>query len=393
LNKEILKSGVQHFIKNNWNTDTLSVLFKKPLFDGVPQKALVAQLEAKKKCQHKLPTWFSTEGIYYPLKLNIEQTSSEKAAQYKAGLLDGKSLLDCTGGYGVDSHFFAQKIDRVVHCEINPELSEIAAYNAKVLGQKNVVYKAMDGLEFLKDSKTELDWVYTDPSRRFDAKGKVFQLSDCLPNIPEQLPEIFAHTKGVLLKASPLLDISLGIAELQWVSQVHIVAVQNEVKEVLFVMEKGSTAPIKIHAVNLGKAETSHFSFFREDEKETYVTYGLPQQYLYEPNAAILKSGGFKAVGKAFRLQKLQEHSHLYTSDEQVAFPGRGFRILEVIPYSKKSMKALQGTKANITLRNFPGSVAQVRKQYRLLDGGDSYLFFTTAMDRERIVLVCEKIS
>ena len=392
MNKEILKTGVQEFIKNNWNTDTLSVLLKKPLFEGISQKELVEQLEAKKKCQDKLPSWFAAEGIYYPNKLSIEQTSSEKAAQYKAGLIRGKTLLDCTGGLGVDSHFFAQHFDAVTHCEINEKLSEIAAYNARILGQENTDFKAVDGLQFLQGSEVDFDWVYVDPSRRNDVKGKVFRLSDCLPNVPEQLDAIFKKTRSVLLKASPLLDISLGISELRWVKQVYVVAVQNEVKEVLFLMEKGSTAPIEIHAVNLGKKSTNHFSFRQEAEKEARVTYGHPLAYLYEPNAAILKAGGFRSIGAAFGVHKLQEHSHLYTSDAPMAFPGRAFHILEVLPYTKKNMKALQGTQANITVRNFPISVAELRKKHGLKDGGDHYLFFTTAMDQQKIVIVCRKV-
>ena len=392
MNKAILKTGAQEFIKNNWNTDTLSVLLKKPLFEGISQKELVEQLEAKKKCKDKLPTWFATEGIYYPRKLSIEQTSSEKAAQYKAVLIHGKTLLDSTGGLGVDSHFFAKKFETVTHCEINEKLSGIAAYNARILGQQNTNFIATDGLRFLQDSRTEFDWVYVDPSRRNDRKGKVFRLSDCLPNVPEQLDAIFKKAKSVLLKASPLLDISLGISELQWVKQVHVVAVQNEVKEVLFLMEKGSTTPIEFHSVNLGKEETSHFSFRREAEKEATVTYGPPLGYLYEPNAAILKAGGFRSVAAAFGMHKLHEHSHLYTSDEEIDFPGRTFRILEVLPYSKKNMRALIGSQANITVRNFPLSVAELRKKHQVKEGGDRYLFFTTDFEGRRILLVCEKI-
>ena len=393
MNKAILKTGVQEFIKNNWNTDTLSVLLKKPLFEGISQKELVEQLEAKKKCKDKLPTWFSTEGIYYPKKLSIEQTSSEKSAQYKAGLIRGKTLLDSTGGLGVDSYFFAQEFEAVTHCEINADLSKIAAYNATVLGQRNTNFQAVDGLQFLRDAETDFDWVYVDPSRRNDAKGKVFQLSDCLPNVPEQLDAIFKNTKSVLLKASPLLDISLGISELQWVKQVHVVAVQNEVKEVLFLMEKGSTTPIEIHAVNLGKKENTHFSFLREEEKEATVTFGAPLNFLYEPNAAILKAGGFRSVVAAFGVHKLQEHSHLYTSDVQMAFPGRAFHILEVLPYAKKPMKAFKGAKANITIRNFPLSVAELRKKHGLKEGGERYLFFTTTMDQQKIVIHCRKVA
>ena len=160
MNKLILNTGVQDFIIENLSHDIMTVLLAKPIFEGITQKELAEQIEAKKKCKNKLPTWFNTPNIYYPNKLNIEQTSSERTAQYKAQIVDGKSLIDLTGGLGVDSYFFSKKMESVLHCEINPELSEIACHDFKILGQKNIECLAEDGITFLKESKQVFDWIY-----------------------------------------------------------------------------------------------------------------------------------------------------------------------------------------------------------------------------------------
>ncbi|WP_313790871.1 MULTISPECIES: THUMP-like domain-containing protein [Flavobacteriaceae] len=371
----------------------MSVLLAKPIFEGILQKELAEQIEAKKKCKNKLPTWFRTANIYYPNKLNIEQTSSETTATYKARLTDGKSLLDVTGGFGVDSYFFSKRITTIFHCEINKDLSEIAHHNFKVLGQKNIECLAEDGIEFLKNSSYNFDWIYVDPSRRNDAKGKVFLLEDCLPNLPEHLPLLFQKTQNILVKTSPLLDIKLGVEELNFVKEVHVVAVQNEVKELLFVLEKEYHGSIKIRTINATPVQEETFDFKLEQEQDSQADFGKPSSYLYEPNAAILKSGGFKSVGKSYNLAKLHPHSHLYSSDKIIDFPGRRFKIIKALPYSKKSVKSMDVAKANITTRNFPISVAEIRKKHKIKDGGNRYLFFTKSIDDSLLVLNCEKIQ
>ncbi|MDT0608454.1 class I SAM-dependent methyltransferase [Croceitalea rosinachiae] len=392
MNKAILKTGFQEFIKNNWNTDIVSVLLKKPFFDDVTQKELSEQLEAKKKCKDKLPTWFATPQIYYPKKLHIEQTSSEQTAKYKASIIKGKSLLDITGGLGVDSYFFSKEFDRIIHCEINQNLSEIAAYNFDILNVKNIKCIVENGLDFLSTSEKKFDWVFIDPSRRNDAKGKVFLLQDCLPNVPANLKTIFEKTENVMIKTAPLLDISQGISDLKSVKEVHVVAFKNEVKELLWILKKDFEDTIQIKTTNLQINSEEAFDFTLSGEKKLISEIGLPEKYLYEPNAAILKSGGFKSIGEAFGLKKLHEHSHLYTSNQPIDFPGRRFKVENVFPYTKKEFRKLKGTKANITTRNFPESVATIRKKLKISDGGDSYLFFTTDLNDQLIFVFCQKI-
>ncbi|WP_313790704.1 class I SAM-dependent methyltransferase [Flagellimonas sediminis] len=369
----------------------MSVLLKSQQFEGVSQRELAEQLESRKKCRGKLPAWFQTKGIYYPNKLNIEQTSSQATAEYKSRLVSGKNLLDLTGGFGVDSYFFSKKIEQITHCEINTDLSEIARRNFNVLGRNNIDCFPEDGLTFLQKTEATFDWIYVDPSRRNDAIGKVFLLKDCLPDLTEHLDDILQKTQNVLIKTSPLLDIKQGISELQFVKEVHILAIHNEVKELLFVIEKGYVGAIDIKTVNLYQGQEDHFNFNLTEEENAPLELGEPSTYLYEPNAAILKSGAFKAIGSSYQLKKLHPHSHLYTSSELVEFPGRRFAIQTVLPYSKNTLKSLRLTKANITTRNFPLSVADLRKKHKIADGGDHYLFFTKNMEGELIVLVCEK--
>lgn len=392
MNKTILNTGVQNFIQKNWNTDIVSVLLKKPIFDGISQKELVEQLEAKKKCVKKLPTWFETSNIYYPKKLNIEQTSSEKTAAYKSQIVTGETLLDLTGGFGVDSYFFSKKIDKVFYTEIDARLAQIASYNFKILDAKNVEVIAKDGISFLESVEKRFDWIYIDPSRRNDLKEKIFRLADCAPNVIEHIDTLFHKSDNIILKTSPLLDISRGIEELQNVSEIHVVAVNNEVKELLWVLKKTNRESPLIKTINL-KGTHESFDFVLSTEKETDSTFAEPRQYLYEPNAAILKSGAFKQIGNRFFLKKLHEHSHLYTSDELIEFPGRRFKVENVLRYNKKARGSLNIKKANITIRNFPKSVADIRKKHKIKEGGGIYLFFTKNFLDQLIVIVCSGVS
>ncbi|ADV50371.1 hypothetical protein Celal_3097 [Cellulophaga algicola DSM 14237] len=392
MNKNILNTGVQEFISKNWNTDIMSVLLKKQQFTAVTQKELVEQLEAKKKCKEKLFTWFNTPKTYYPNKLNIEQTSSENTAQYKANLVNGNTLLDLTGGFGVDSFFFSQKIKEVYHCELDKNLSEIARYNFDILGKKNISCIPENGLDFLTKTNLDLDWIFIDPSRRNDAKEKVFFLSDCLPNVPENLALLFSKSNHLLIKTSPLLDFTIGINELKFVKEIQVVALQNDVKELLWILEKNYDKEITVKTINLLKNTTETFDFILNKERAMVSSLSEPLSYLYEPNSAILKSGAFKSVGNHFKLYKLQEHSHLYTSNELVDFPGRVFKVAAVIPFNKKEIQKLKITKANITTRNFPEPVASIRKKFKIKDGGDMYLFFTTDSTDKLVLLKCFKV-
>ncbi|GAA3620833.1 THUMP-like domain-containing protein [Flavivirga jejuensis] len=392
MNTSILNTEIQEFIDLHLNSDVTSLLLKGLSFSLVEAKDVIEQIEAKKRCEKKLPTWFDCKHIYYPNKLNIEQTSSEITANYKASLIIGASIIDLTGGFGIDCYYFSKVFKTVVHCEINKNLSDIVVHNYKQLGITNIESQHMDGIEYLEASTKQFDWVYVDPSRRHDRKGKVFFLNDCLPNIPEHIDLLFNHSKNIMIKTSPLLDLSVGISELKYVKTIHIIAVNNEVKELLWVLENDFEGDITIETVNIKKEVEEHFNFSIEDEKNLESEYKQPLTYLYEPNSAILKAGAFHSMSHQLNLYKLHKHSHLYTNDSLIDFPGRSFKIENVVLYNKKELKKLGISKANITTRNFPETVVQIRKKFNIKEGGHLYLFFTTDSDNNKMVLITSKV-
>jgi hypothetical protein len=273
-------------------------------------------------------------------------------------------------------------------------LSEIAAHNFTVLDVGNIACKNGDSSQILADSDERFDWIYVDPSRRNDAKGKVFLLADCLPNVPESLDFYFSKSDNILVKTAPLLDISAALKELRNVAEIHIVALENEVKELLFLLRKDFKSEIQVKCVNLLKDKKQEFSFF-ESESSVESHFGPPGKYLYEPNPSIYKSGAFDLVGRRFNLDKLDRHSHLYTSNEIVSdFPGRIFEVEKTIAYEKSEMKQnLQGKKANVSVRNFPETVEKLRAKWKIADGGPLYVFFTTVNAKDKIVLLCAKFE
>jgi predicted O-methyltransferase YrrM len=391
LNPEILNTNVQDFINSNLKSELTKLILKGSPFKTVTIQEIAEQIDSKNKCEKKLPTWFITQNIYYPNKLNIEQTSSEITAKYKASLVSGSSLIDITGGFGVDAFYFSKKIKNITHCELNENLSAIVVHNLKQFKIENITTYIGDGIEYIKNINKPIDWIYTDPSRRNDAKGKVFLLEDCLPNIPKNLAALFEKTNNILIKVSPILDITSAINELKFVKEIHVIAIENEVKELLFILEKNHQKSIQIKTINFNKNNTQHFDFLFDDNLNT--TYSEPKKYIYEPNAAILKAGAFFQISKYFNVDKLHQHSHLYTSDSLIDFPGRRFEIKHCIGYDKKLLKKLIPLKkANITTRNFPESVDQIRKKTGFKDGGNWYLFFTTNLNNNYTILACHKI-
>jgi hypothetical protein len=393
LDLSILYPKVQEFIQNQLGVSITKLALQKNPFPEIDWLTILNQIEAKTKSREKLPTWFTTKAIIYPSKLSVEQTSSERTAEYKSSLIAGNSLIDLTGGFGVDDYYFAKKINKITHCEINTDLSEIVKHNFKQLGVTNINCIAGDSLTTLQSTTEKWDWMYIDPSRRNDAKGKVFMLKDCLPNVPENLDFYFERSDTILIKTAPLLDIAAGLSELQNVKTIHIIALENEVKELLWELHKNYLGAIGIKTVNLTKDATNSFDFILNQES-TEANYSLPKRYLFEPNSAIMKSGGFNAISVQYRLDKLHKHSHLYTSNELIDFPGRVFEIQHAIHYSKKEIKIhLENSKQNITTRNFPETVELIRKKWKIKDGGNSYCFFTTDMKNDKIVLICTKIN
>lgn len=392
MDKKLLSAEIQEYITSNINADVSKLALQKNKFAITDWTTILGQITAKQKAKIKLPTWFYTHNIYYPSKISIEQTSSEKTAEYKSQFVSGKSLIDLTGGFGVDDFYFSKKVNQVTHCEINHELSEIVKHNFEQLVVSNVECQTGDSSEILVTLNQKFNWIYIDPSRRNDVKGKVFMLQDCLPNVPELLDFYFEFSDNIMVKTAPILDISAGLSELRNVKTIHIVALENEVKELLWILEKNYTKSIQIVTCNLTKDSTQEFTF--ELGNTPVSNYSLPKKYLYEPNAAIMKSGGFDEVTSKYEIEKLNKHSHLYTSDILINFPGRVFEIVNSFEYNKPNMKSfLENKKANITTRNFPETVENIRKKWKIKEGGITYCFFTTDINNNKIVLLCDKLK
>lgn len=392
MNKELLQASIQKFIDDSLTVNFSKLALQKNPFPNVVWSDVLTQVNSKVKAKEKLPTWYATSKIVYPSKLSIEQTSSETTAAYKANLATGDTLIDLTGGFGIDAFYFSKKIKKVIHCELKSELSEIVEHNNSIFNIQNIDCKTGDSSEILENIDQKFDWIYIDPSRRNDTKGKVFLLQDCLPNVPKNLDFYFQYANNIMIKTAPILDISAGIRELKNVKEIHIVAVNNEVKELLWILEKNYTNTIAIQTVNITPHATEKFDFTFPIEEEI-VHYDEPLLYLFEPNSAILKAGAFDIIPKKYGISKLQKHSHLYTSKELIDFPGRIFEIQKRIEYSKKEMKIhLENSKANITTRNFPETVETIRKKWKIKDGGSLYTFFTTDKNQNKIVLLCKKI-
>jgi hypothetical protein len=388
----LLAVPVQKFIRENSDTTISKLALQKNPFPEIPWVEILTQIAAKSKAKEKLPTWYAQQNIIYPSKISVEQTSSEKTALYKSNIVSGDSLIDLTGGFGVDDYYFSKKIKQVYHCELNASLSEIVTHNFELLNTKNITCFPGDSFETLKKLNQKFDWIYIDPSRRSDTKGKVFMLKDCLPNVPELIEEYFQFSDKILIKTAPILDITSGLAELEQVKTIHIIAVNNEVKELVWEIKKDYTDAITIKTINFNKEKEEVFDFVWNEKMESN-SYSLPKKYIYEPNSAILKSGAFELIAHHFNLEKLHQHSHLYTSDDIIDFPGRIFKIDKIFEYTKNEMKQLlQNAKANITTRNFPETVENIRKKWKISDGGTVYTFFTTDANNRKIVLLCAKI-
>lgn len=388
----MLSKEVQAYINDNLRTDIHRLLLKKSPFPKVSSRELVEQIESKNKSKQKLPSWFVKENIYYPNKLNLSQSSSESTAAYKAGLIKGNTIVDLTGGFGADCAAFSQKMNRVVHVERHKELSDIARHNFNILGIRNIECLVENSIVYLNNGSLSFDWIYIDPSRRDNENKKVYYLSDCEPDLTKHLELLFSKSPNILVKTGPLLDLRSGLDQLQYVKEIHIIALENDVKEVLWMLEKDFTQEPIIKTVNFKNSGSQTFEFKMSEERTAEPTYSNPAKYLYEPNAAILKSGAFQSIGIRYGLNKLHPNSHLYTSPRLSPFPGRRFKIQEVLDYSKKSIKRSGISKANITTRNFPDSVAAVRKKLGVKDGGNDYIFCTTDIVQNRILLWCKKM-
>lgn len=364
-------------------------------YKGEDMPFLLAQIAGRQVAEKKIPSWYRNRKLLYPQQLSLEQASSELTARYKASLVTGGDLFaDLTGGMGVDFSFLAPHFRRSLYVEKDEVLCRLAKHNFTVLDLKQSEVHHMEG-EALLPQLPLADWIYLDPARRDVGGRKVFRIEECSPDLSLLADRLLEKGEQVMIKYSPMLDISLAVKTLHHVSEVHVVSVENECKELLFLLRKEAVEPL-YHAVNIKKGGERELFTFTPGEEEQEAPYStVPGYYLYEPNASILKAGAFNVTAHRYRLQKLHKHSHLYTGDRLVDdFPGRTFLIEEWFPSNRKEIRRFVTAvpKTNITVRNYPHSVAEIRKRWGLTEGGDKYLFATTLNDGQKVWISCSKL-
>ncbi len=392
-----LSAEMKSYIREHAAADTDKLLLSAGRQPDIDVPFAVDQILARRQIREKLPAWYANEDVLFPSRLAAEQCSSEPTARYKQRLLHGNRLCDLTGGLGVDSFYFAEKAREVIYIERFPAYCEAARTNFAALGAHNIDVRNTDAREAL--ATLETDTFYIDPARRAEGNRRVFALADCEPDILQLKPLLLERAKRVIIKISPMADLEETRRLLPETREIHVVATKNECKELLFVLEQPEGTPGEplIHAVNLQPdTETVPFVFTPSEEREASpLLASAPGEYLYEPHAALLKSGAFKLTARRYGTAKLHRHSHLYTSDTHCPhFPGRTFRIERVLPFSGKLLRTLAADypKANIATRNFPLTVAELRKRTGIKEGGDTYLFATTTGDEKKILIATHKI-
>ena len=362
---------IQNFINTNLKTDLHSLLLKKSPFPEVSMQEIVQQIKGKKVAEKKFP-FLLKENIVFPPNLNLEQASSQRTAEFKAQNLKGKNFLDLTCGFGIDAYFLSQNFDEATLVEQNHELLEIVKHNWEILGRK-AIFINENLEEFLKQNQEKFDLVYLDPARRDEHKNKKFLLEDLSPNLLEIQEKLREISDEIIIKLSPLIDISYLISALENISKIEIIAVKNEVKELLvFINSNIKTENMEIKSINL-ESDDAEFSFHFNDEKKAVSEFSEPLKYLYIPNNSVLKSGAFNSVSEKFGLKKLHPNTHFYTKDSKLEnFSGRVLKV-EIID----SKQIRKGDKFNIISKNHPLTPDEIRKKYKISDGGNQYLIFT----------------
>lgn len=390
--KTVLLPEVMSFIKEHESSDTAELILKGSPFKNTSIQSIVQQIKGLQVAKTKFPTLYKNPHIIYPPKINLEQSSSELTANFKAQFLSkSDTILDLTGGMGIDTLAFSGQSNKVFYTEIDKKTSAYAKHNFNA-SNKSITVINVNGIAYLKENKQLFDWIYIDPARRDKHNTKVFKFEDCQPNILQHLNLFRLNSNKLILKASPILDINYITNHLPDVKSIHVVSVKNEVKEVLIIIDfKSKNADAVIEAVNLDTHQNKQI--FKFSDRLIEQDFALPMKYIYEPNASIMKVGFFGNICKDFNIKALHANSHLFTSDEIIDFPGRKFEMVKVLKPKKSELhKYIKDKKANISTRNYPLKPQQIKKKYGLNDGGSLFVFFTTNINNEKIVLICNKV-
>ncbi|WP_090021767.1 class I SAM-dependent methyltransferase [Chryseobacterium oleae] len=370
MENKLINKEIQDYINANLNTDLHTLLLKKSPFPDVSMPEIVQQIKGKQTAQKKFP-FLLQEGIVFPPQLNLEQSSSEKTAEYKSQILKGKKFIDLTSGFGIDAYYLSQNFEEITLVEQNQELLNIVEHNWGILERK-ATFINHNLEDFLDDNQEHFDVIYLDPARRDQNKNKVFLLEDLSPDILQIREKLLATADQVVVKLSPLIDLKYLISVVPGIFRIEIIAVRNDVKEVVIFLSSEQKEGIRVNCINLESGESA-FSFTFGEEENSQALYSEPEKFIYIPNNAILKAGVFNLISERFGVKKLHPNTHIYNSSEKISdFPGREIEM-ELIE-SKQVKKKGQ---FNIISKNYPLKPEDIKKKYGLKDGGKDYLIFT----------------
>ena len=388
---------LRDFIHEHINDDTAELLLAARKYPDIDVPFVVEQIEARRRLKGKLPEWYENKDIIMGGRVPAEQCSSEQTARYKQSIVKGESLCDMTGGMGVDFWYMSEGMERAIYTERNEELCSIAKHNFQVLQPLGVEYviRCGDGRELPIPS---VDIIYLDPARRAGDGSRVYAMEDCEPNIVEWQDELLKHAKMVLVKLSPMVDLTDVLRKLKGVKELHIVGVKNECKEVLVkahaLDDSACAGCVEVHCVDFLTSGKIEYAFSLLGGMEISLTDGGVKRHLYEPDVTLMKAGAFGSLCARYPVWQLDVDTHLMTSDEWIPeFPGRVFEVEEMIPFSSKVLKRLKKEipQANIAVRNFVMTADELRKKTGIKDGGDVYLFGAKVKDMGQMLLICRK--
>ena len=391
------------FISIHKAEDVADLALRLKQYPEVDAAYALVQIAGWQKAVQKLPELANIKGWIWPKKLSMEQCSGEETARIKRQIIGDTYTTgaDLTGGAGVDSYYLSERAETWHYVEQQEDLCTMAEHNFRLVGRPIRVHHC--SAESFAESMPDVDVAFIDPARRNVHGGKVFKLEDCSPNLSTLLPSLLPHCKRLLIKLSPMLDISEAMRQLSAANRAYIIAVRNEVKELLILFDKESkrnkeseyTDNHLITAINIMRNSAESYSFTEAEEAAAIAQYLSPTEpvegYLYEPNAAILKAGAFRLMSERYAVRKLGINTHLYQSDELVeAFPGRIWKIQVVVDKTKQ--KLLSGQQANILTRNYPLKPDDIRKKLKLRDGGEQYIIGARIADKA-VLLLADRIK
>ncbi len=390
----MLNSDTLSFIVEHQDEETSRLLFAASSYPNIDMRSAVRRIEARKKIKYKIPEWYAHPELDYPFSISLEQCSSQLTAQYKQRFVSNNdTIADLTGGLGVDTYYMSLKCRVCHYFEKNKDLCESAASNFKFLECNNIIVTNQDSTDYIHTAEApRFDLIYLDPARRDNVSKRVYSITDCEPDAVELLPSLFRLSDRVLIKVSPMADIRKCVDLFPHTSQLHIVSLRNECKEVLLLVEKSFVGETQIFAVNInGDKREESFKFKISEEKMAVALLSsTPQKYIYQPNKAILKSGGFKLVSERYNIHKLAQSTHLYTSEREIDdFLGKRYLVEKIYPFNRETLKVIPSEypKAEVFAVNFPIDTNHLRGRLKIKDGGDKYLIACTLADDSKVII------